>query len=177
MDEASTPRTARTVHAAPRGGVPAASRSGVERVTAELRAFSIALDQLDQFAAEQLGLNRTDQRALDLIGRSGSIAPTQLARALTMSTGATSAVIDRLESVGYVRRGADPTRRRGTIVQMTEDATARCSQIFDPLITATTAQADRSSDADLAVIAEFLAAHRELLLVHLDRAQRIESTE
>ena len=176
MDEVSTPWTTRADDAAAQGGVPATSRSSVERVTAELRALSIALDQLDQFAAEQLGLNRTDQRALDLIGRSGTIAPTPLARALAMSTGATSAVIDRLESVGYVRRSADPMRRRGTIVAMTEDATARCSQIFDPLITATTAQAARSSDADLAVIAEFLAAHRQLLHDHLHRARRTEPT-
>ena len=174
MDEVSTPGAAGADHAGRRGADPPASRSGVERVTAELGALSSALDRLDQFAAERLGLNRTDQRALDLVGRSGSIAPTRLARALGMSTGATSTVIDRLESAGYVRRETDPVRRRGTAVRMTEDATARCSTIFDPLITATAAQAARSSDEELAIIADFLAAHRELLHDHLDRAQSVE---
>jgi hypothetical protein len=36
--------------------------------------------RLDQAAADRYGLNRTDMRALDILGRSGPLAPTDLAR-------------------------------------------------------------------------------------------------
>lgn len=143
-------------------------REAVNRVVAELGELSLAQDRLDQFAAERLGLNRTDQRALDLVARAGTIAPTPLARALGMSTGATSTVLDRLESAGYIDRRPDPRRRRGTVVQMTDEARTRCSAIFDPIIAATVAHAQRCSGADLAVISEFLATHRATLHHHLD---------
>src|SRR5215472_9221088 len=44
-------------------------------VMRELRALSTAQDRLDQYGAHRFGLNRTDYRALDLIGQAGSISP------------------------------------------------------------------------------------------------------
>jgi DNA-binding MarR family transcriptional regulator len=143
-------------------------RAAIDRVLSELGELSVAQDRLDQFAAERLGLNRTDQRALDLVGRAGSIAPTALARALGMSTGATSTVLDRLEAAGFIDRRPDPRRRRGTVVLMTDDARIRCSAIFDPVIAATALHAQLCSDAELTVISEFLASHRAALNDHLD---------
>ena len=50
------------------------------QVVGGLRALSTEIDRLDQAAADRYGLNRTDMRALDILGRSGPIAPTALAR-------------------------------------------------------------------------------------------------
>jgi DNA-binding MarR family transcriptional regulator len=80
----------------------------------EQRALSTAQDRLDQYAAHRFGINRTDLRALDLIGQAEVISPTALAVALGMSTGATSAVLDWLEAAGYARREPDPGHRRRT---------------------------------------------------------------
>jgi hypothetical protein len=33
------------------------------------------MDRLDQAAAERYGLNRTDMRALDIVGRAGPLTP------------------------------------------------------------------------------------------------------
>ena len=52
------------------------------RVADGLRALSTEIDRLDQAAADRYGLNRTDMRALDLTGREGPLAPTDLARLL-----------------------------------------------------------------------------------------------
>ena len=49
------------------------------QVTDGLRALSTEIDRLDQAAADRYGLNRTDMRALDIIGRAGPLAPTDLA--------------------------------------------------------------------------------------------------
>src|SRR5215469_3715031 len=97
-------------------------RHPAETVMMDLRALSTVQDRLDQYAAQRFGINRTDLRALDLIGFAGTISPTALADALGMSTGATSTVLDRLEAAGYARREPDPDHRRRTLVRQTPRA-------------------------------------------------------
>src|SRR5215475_9500436 len=138
-----------------------------EAVMKELRALSTVQDRLDQYAMQRFGINRTDLRALDLIGQAGVISPTGLAVALGMSTGATSTVLDRLESAGYARREPDPDHRRRTLVRQTSRAEELGEDIFAPVIRGTISDAAAYPDAALASIAEFLAAHRELLTRYL----------
>jgi DNA-binding MarR family transcriptional regulator len=138
-----------------------------ETVMRELRALSTAQDRLDQYAMQRFGINRTDLRALDLIGQAGVTSPTALAVALGMSTGATSAVLDRLERAGYASRAPDPGHRRRTLVRQTPRAEELGEEIFAPVIRGTIRDALAYPDAALASIAEFLAAHRALLTRYL----------
>ncbi|WP_052207423.1 MarR family transcriptional regulator [Sinomonas humi] len=146
----------------------ASLRAPQDEVVDALRDLSVAQDRLDQYAAQLLGLNRTDQRALDMIG-SGTDSPAALASALGMSTGATSAVLDRLEAAGYVRRSPDPEHRRRTRVTMTEEAEARCADLFGPIEVATTRQAAARSNAALRDIAAFLTEHTAFIHDYLDQ--------
>lgn len=139
-----------------------------ETVMKELRALSTAQDRLDQYAAHRFGINRTDLRALDLIGQAGVTSPTALAAALGMSTGATSTVLDRLEAAGYARRDPDPGHRRRTLVRQTPRTEELGDAIFAPVIRGTVSQAAAYPDAALVSIAEFLSAHRALLNDYLD---------
>src|SRR5690242_13043694 len=92
----------------------------VQAVQAELRALSAEIDRLDGLAADAYGLNRTDMRCLDVLGRTGPQTPTELAHALGFTTGGITTVIDRLEQAGYARRRPDPADRRRLIVEPTE---------------------------------------------------------
>ena len=144
------------------------------QVIAELRALSTVQDRLDQYAAGRFGLNRTDLRALDLIGQAGTTSPTALAAALGMSTGATSSVLDRLEAAGYARREADPEHRRRTRLRMTARAEALSVEIFKPVMQATAERAAQHAPEQLRAIAAFLAAHRQTLEDYLDAHLRPE---
>jgi DNA-binding MarR family transcriptional regulator len=139
----------------------------------ELRALSTVQDRLDQYAMHRFGINRTDLRALDLVGQAGVISPTALAIALGMSTGATSAVLDRLEAAGYASREPDPGHRRRTLVRQTARAEELGAEIFGPVIGGTLRQAAAYPDATLASIAEFLAAHRALLNDYLTTVSQV----
>jgi DNA-binding MarR family transcriptional regulator len=140
----------------------------VAQVIAALRALSTVQDRLDQYAAERFGLNRTDLRALDLIGQAGTTSPTALAAALGMSTGATSTVLDRLEAAGYAAREPDPAHRRRTRVRMTSRAEQLSAEIFDPVIRATAEHAAGHPERTLRDVAAFVAAHRQTLERYLD---------
>src|SRR5499425_991828 len=104
------------------------------QVAAALRALSTEIDRLDQAAADRYGLNRTDMRALDITGRTGPLAPTDLARQLGFTTGGVTTVLDRLERTGYIRRRPDPGDRRRQVVETTEATTARDEEVFGDLV-------------------------------------------
>ena len=67
--------------------------------------------------ANQIGLNITDHKCLDILMDRGPLTAGQLAEATGLTTGAVTGVIDRLEKAGYVQRGNDPNDRRRVIVQ------------------------------------------------------------
>src|SRR6516164_4937710 len=104
------------------------------RVAGSLRALSTDIDRLDQAAADRYGLNRTDMRALDIVGRAGPLTPTALAQLLGFTTGGVTTVLDRLERAGYIRRQADAADRRRLVVETTAATAARDREVFDDLI-------------------------------------------
>lgn len=132
------------------------------QVAGSLRALSTEIDRLDQAAAERYGLNRTDMRALDIIGRAGPLAPTELARLLGFTTGGVTTVLDRLERAGYIQRRTDPVDRRRLVVQATEATTARDQEVFGALVSQASDLLAAYSDDQLLVIQDFLERFRQL---------------
>ena len=145
-----------------------AGRPLVAAVQAELRGLSTEIDRLDALAAERFGLNRTDLRCLDLLGRARALTPTGLARALGFTTGGITTVIDRLEQAGYARRCPDPTDRRRLIIEATDLVAQREAEIFGRLIESTETLVAGYSDADLATIRDFLGRSRETIAAHAE---------
>jgi DNA-binding MarR family transcriptional regulator len=141
-------------------------RALLGQVVGSLRALSTEIDRLDQAAADRYGLNRTDMRALDILGRSGPLAPTALARLLGFTTGGVTTVLDRLEKAGYIRRRPDPGDRRRQLVETTEATAARDEEVFGDLIRGTRdLLADYTND-ELLIIRDFLDRVRQLTTAH-----------
>ncbi|HKT43827.1 MAG TPA: MarR family transcriptional regulator [Gaiellaceae bacterium] len=88
---------------------------GIELV----RRNQVLTQMLDELGAEYLGINTTDGRALDVIDQAGRITAGDLARELRLSTGAVTAIVDRLEKAGFARRVADPDDRRRVLIEAT----------------------------------------------------------
>lgn len=107
------------------------------RLEAELvdatRASQVATEKMDEVAARALGINRTDARCLDVIDRARQLSAGSLAEQASLTTGAVTAVVDRLESKGYVRRVADPGDRRRVLLELTDLARERSWQLYGPL--------------------------------------------
>ena len=102
----------------------AASR---QRLAAELgaamQAYQRSTQAFDDEVGRQLGLNPADLRCLDwLVDRARS--PSELSEATGLSSAATTALIDRLERKGFVRRSRSDDRRR-VLVEMTEQGRQR----------------------------------------------------
>lgn len=145
-----------------------AERALPGQVVAGLRALSTEIDRLDQAAAERYGLNRTDMRALDIIGRAGPLAPTALARLLGFTTGGVTTVLDRLEKAAYIRRRPDPGDRRRQLVETIEATAARDEEVFGDLIRGTRDLLTDYTSDELLVIRDFLDRVRRLTAAHAD---------
>jgi DNA-binding MarR family transcriptional regulator len=139
-----------------------------EQVAAGLRKLSTEIDRLDQVAAERYGLNRTDMRALDIVGMTGPLAPTALARMLGFTTGGVTSVLDRLEQAGYIRRQPDPGDRRRQVVQVTEATSARDREVFGELMASTNELLTSYTSDQLLTIHDFLDRIGQLTAAHAD---------
>jgi DNA-binding MarR family transcriptional regulator len=94
------------------------------------RSSQSATDLFDERVSEFLGINRTDGRCLDIIGRHGKVSAGQLSIEAGLTTGAVTAVIDRLEASGYVQRVRDPVDRRKVWVECTPHTNELTEIIF-----------------------------------------------
>ena len=107
---------------------------------------------------ERLGLNPTDHKCLDIIIRSGTpMTASQLAEETGLSTGAITGVVDRLEKAGYVRRKRDQDDRRVVFINpLLDKAMIKLAPIFDPIKQASRSLYSKYSDAELAIILDFI---------------------
>jgi DNA-binding MarR family transcriptional regulator len=85
-----------------------------------MRRLSIEIDGLDQRASEHFGISRTDLRVIDNLRSSGPLTPSQLARAVGLTSGGLSIALERLERIGYIRRSQHPRDRRSVVVEATD---------------------------------------------------------
>ena len=141
----------------------------LEDLFTEVRMHQNAQDAFDDAACALLGINRSDGRALDIIERRGPITAGELAREAGLSTAAITALLDRMERIGYVRRVRDTADRRRVLVELTDEARRRASSIWGPIAEQAPASLAGYSDEDLAVIRDFLRGGREFLTRHLAR--------
>jgi DNA-binding MarR family transcriptional regulator len=143
----------------------------IYRGLALLRRNQVLTQMLDEAAADYLGVNTTDGRALDVIDQAGGrVTAGELARELRLSTGAVTAILDRLEQAGYARRVHDPDDRRRVLIEHTPKVQRAASAIYGGPEDAF-AWADDFSDAELDVLLRF---HEQGMAWLEDRLARIE---
>src|SRR5436190_24339709 len=99
----------------------------------ETRAGQRATDLVDDAACRLMGINRTDGRCLDILEQRDRISAGELARDAGLTSGAITAVIDRLEGVGYARRLTDPGDRRRVLVEPTAKALQIAEELMGPM--------------------------------------------
>jgi DNA-binding MarR family transcriptional regulator len=105
----------------------------VHELVAATRASQVATDKMDDAGSRALGVNRTDGRCLDVIQQTGRISAGDLADRAGLTSGSVTAVIDRLEAKGFVRRVADPEDRRKVLLEVTDEMEHRALELWGPL--------------------------------------------
>jgi DNA-binding MarR family transcriptional regulator len=120
------------------------------------REFISAVDVVNQIIAERMGVNRTDHRVMEALNRLGPMTAGDLAEASHLTTGAVTAVVDRLERVGFARRVRDTEDRRRVLIERTPEGNKTGMRYYGPFVNRTFQSMARYSADELAVVRDFL---------------------
>jgi DNA-binding MarR family transcriptional regulator len=134
--------------------------AAVEQAVREFSTLSVLFSLK---VGERLGMNPTDMECLDLLNVMGPLSAGRLATLTSLTTGAVTAMIDRLEQAGYVQRERDAHDRRRVIVRRVEE---RVEQEIAPAFAgkrqAWIALCSRYSEAELAIILDFVNGCKQM---------------
>jgi DNA-binding MarR family transcriptional regulator len=131
-------------------------RELVQELVEATRASQVATDKMDDVGSRALGVNRTDGRCLDVIQQAGRISAGELAERAGLTSGSITAVIDRLEAKGYVRRVADPEDRRRVLLEVTEAMQRRAWELWGPLARRGVPQLERLTIGEIELLIRYM---------------------
>lgn len=132
-----------------------------------LRNFSVESNRLIEVFAERHGMHHTDLRAmlavLNAEQRGEPLTPGELGAAVGLSSGSTTALIDRLERHGHLRRVRGDADRRRVRLHYDPAALTIAQGFFGPLgLRTSTVMADFTPD-EMATVSRFLRAMTEAI--------------
>lgn len=144
-----------------------AARTRREELVALLQDYAGEAELLGQAFAGRHRLHPTDLHALLAVMRADAggapLTPGRLGTRLGLSTGATTALVDRLERAGHVRRSRESTDRRRVTLRQAENAGRVGAAFFGPLGERVDAVLQDFDDAELAATARFLSSMNALV--------------
>jgi DNA-binding MarR family transcriptional regulator len=124
------------------------------RALAAVREYGIHLTLFRNAMSEWAGLNPTDMECLRLLFLRGVATPSELARHTGLTSGAATAMLDRLEKAGLIERQPNPDDRRGTLVTPAKSAAERAASWFESARNAQDELMSSYSESELAIISD-----------------------
>ena len=135
-----------------------------------LRLYSIEAQHVAHSFAAQEGLHFTDLQALIAVmhaeRRGDPLTPGRLGENLGLSSGATTAVIDRLERAGHLRRTRESADRRVVHLRYGEPGMELAAAFFRPLGVRSHAVMDEFTADELETVRRFLSGMHGAITDH-----------
>ncbi len=125
-----------------------------ERAQAAVRDYGVHLTLFRDAISEWSGLDPTAMEGLRLLFQQGVATPSELARHTGLTSGATTAMLDRLERAGLIERKPNPDDRRGTLITPSPTAAQRVRSWFASARRAQTKLLARYSESELETICD-----------------------
>lgn len=108
-------------------------------------------------AARVQGLHPTDFRCIGYLdSQPGPVSPKDIANQFSLTSGAVTALLDRLDKAGFIRRLPNPDDRRGLLIVLDREAAAEPLSRYAQTSAKYAAATQEFSDADLEKIERYL---------------------
>ena len=127
-----------------------------EDIVVSAGRLDVATSGLMVALARAVGVSVPELIALEHLDHDGSLGPSDLAHRLQMTTGAVTALVDRLEKEGYVRREPHPRDRRRVLLKRTRAADDELAEQTSVLAAEIQAAAESLANEERAVVGGFL---------------------
>lgn len=137
----------------------------VVRVGGALRQMSQLLEDRREQAAKQQSLHPTDFACIGYLSRENRpVSPKEIGPQLGLSSGSITALLDRLEKVGFIRRVSNPEDRRSVLIELDRDVATEAIALYRRLENSYRNVAESFSEQQLETIASFLEKMTRLSL-------------
>ena len=127
-----------------------------EHFTSLMRGLGVRTIIHQYSVAASLGLYNSDFISLDILRETGPITAGELSKKTGLATGSITALVDRLEKIGYARRENDPNDRRKVMIVPQYESKDEVRTTYQPLHTAMGKLASSYTADELALITQFL---------------------
>jgi len=134
-----------------------------EQFTLRMRSLGTRTVLYQQYVASSLGLYNNDYLSIDILHEKGPITAGELSKLTGLATGSVTALIDRLEKNGFVRRQTDPKDRRKVIIVPQYEDKEEVSETYDPLHAKMVELAASYTAEELKLITEFLGKASDVI--------------
>lgn len=138
--------------------------ASADDVSASVYELAHRLVELDRRAALATGLGPNDARILRHLAAGDPAVdhtPATIAKYLGISSASVTALIDRLEALGFVERRPNPKDRRSVVVRTTLDRDSEVTRILNSTQRGIRSAAERLTAQERLVVAEFMSAVAE----------------
>lgn len=119
-----------------------------------VRDYGVNLTQFRNAMSEWAGLNATDMECLRLLFLKGVATPSELARHTGLTSGATTAMLDRLEKSGLIERRPNPNDRRGFLIAPAKSSADKMASWFESARKAQDELISSYSEEELEIVAD-----------------------
>ena len=126
-----------------------------QQVIRGAREYGIGSVLFRHVVGEMLGVNATDMECLGVIFFKGVATPSELAQYTGLSSGATTAMLDRLEKSELIARRPNPQDRRSTHIVLVKETAAKLASWFASLRSAQDQIVSSYSEPELELFADF----------------------
>jgi DNA-binding MarR family transcriptional regulator len=133
-----------------------AADSSSEQVANSLRDLTLSYYRFIALASQKVKLGTTELVALGYLRDRGPLRAGQLGERLGLTTGSITALIDRLERIGYADRLRHPQDRRGVVVELTPTGRAEVGTLFELVAANVETALEGMSAGELDAVARFL---------------------
>lgn len=103
----------------------------IRTLSLAMRRFVSGTDRWRRLLAAELGIGTTDLAALGFLRVQGPMTPRALSDELAMTTGAITALMDRICGVGYARRVPNPSDRRSLTIELTPEGVDAMQWVYE----------------------------------------------
>ena len=142
-----------------------------ERALIAVREYGVQLTLFRNAMSEWVGLNVTDMECLRILFLKGVATPSELARHTGLTSGATTAMLDRLERAGMIERRPNPDDRRGFLIAPAKAGTETAASWFESARKAQAKLISSYSEEELETIADAFERITEIWKRERDKLQ------
>jgi DNA-binding MarR family transcriptional regulator len=125
-----------------------------KRALMAVRDYGVNLTLFRNAMSEWAGLNITDMECLRLLFQKGIATPSELSKFTGLTSGATTAMLDRLEKAELIERRPNPNDRRGSLIAPAESSAEKAASWFTSARTAQDELISSYSESELEIIAD-----------------------